>query len=90
MMKKWKETFSILIIGLSFIGLILFIKPTIQNQPYSTEIPKTTISHCLINSYDLFKKIVFNELFIQKDEVITEKIKDLLSKKQNRKTIFSV
>jgi hypothetical protein len=87
-MNKWKESLSILIIGSSFIALILFIQPTNQNQYFYTEIPKSTISHYLINSSDLVKKLVYNELFVHKDDVLVEKIKEQLSKETDSENNF--
>jgi hypothetical protein len=88
-MNKWKESFSILAIGLSFCALILLIQPAKQYNTYVTKIPKTTTQHYLLNGEKLFKKLIFSELFIHKDEIITQKIKDLVSKKTVTKSHFS-
>ena len=89
-MNKWKETLSILLISVSFIALILFIQP--NNNPISefkTQIPKTTTEHYLLNPSYLIKELIFNELFVSEDEVLIQKIKDLVSGDSKNEPILS-
>jgi hypothetical protein len=89
-MNKWKETLLILLTAVSFVILTLFIQPNeIKVKEFTTRIPKTTTVHYLLNTKTLFEKIVFNELFIHKDEVIIQKIKGLISKKSKTTTNLS-
>jgi hypothetical protein len=89
-MNKWKESLSILTIGISFLTIIFFINPQDdKSEDYITQIPKTTSEHYLLNTSDLFKKIIFNELFVHKDEVVIGEIKELLSKETKTKASFS-
>ena len=81
MMNKWKETLSILTIGTCFIAIILLIQPNEKKvEDFNTRIPKTTTEHILFNTSFLLKKLVFNELFLHRDEILVQKIKELVSK----------
>jgi hypothetical protein len=89
-MNKWKETVSILLIVSCFLTLIHFVLPKSElNDEYITHIPKTTSTHYLLNTPSLFKDILFNELFIHKDDLIIAQIKDILSKKVKTKTDYT-
>jgi len=86
-MNKWKETLSILLISVSFIALILFIQPNeTKESEFKSRIPKSTTEHYLFNASSLFKKIVFDELFIHQDEIIIQKIKVLVSNDSKTET----
>jgi hypothetical protein len=89
-MNKWKETLSILLISVSFIALILFIQPNNNLiSEFKTQIPKTTTEHYLLNPSSLIKKLIFNELFVSEDEVLIQKIKDLVSGDSKNEPILS-
>jgi hypothetical protein len=89
-MNKWKETLSILLISVSFIALILFIQPDNNLlSEFKTQIPKTTTEHYLLNPKSLMKNLIFNELFVSEDEVLIQKIKDLVSGDSKNETILS-
>jgi hypothetical protein len=86
-MNKWKESFSIITIGVCFIVIVLFIKPLKNNNnEFITRIPKTTYEHYLFNASTLLKKILVDELFIHKDDVVIQKIRDLISRKTKTET----
>jgi hypothetical protein len=89
-MNKWKETLSIILISASFISLILIIQPNqIKTSEFNTRIPKSTTEHYLFNASSLVKKIIFDELFVHEDEIIIQKIKELVSKDSKSEVNFS-
>jgi hypothetical protein len=89
-MNKWKETLWILLISVSFIALVLFIQPhETKESEFKTRIPKSTTEHYLFNASSLIKKLVFDELFVHEDEVLIQKVKELVSKESKTETSFS-
>jgi len=89
-MNKWKETLTILITAISFVTIILFIQTEENDETdFITRIPKTTTEHYLLNTSALFKKLVFNELFMHKDQVIIQRIKELISKETKTEINFT-
>ncbi len=89
-MNNWKETLSILLISFSFIALILFIQPNkAKESEFKTRIPKSTTEHYFFNASYLIKKLVFDELFVHEDEVLFQKVKELVSKESKTETSFS-
>ncbi|MFY7669098.1 MAG: hypothetical protein ACOVQG_10160 [Crocinitomicaceae bacterium] len=89
-MNKWKETLSILLISVSFIALVLFIQPNeTKESEFKTRIPKSTTEHYLFNASSLIKKLVFDELFVHEDEVLVQKVKELVSKDSKTETSLS-
>jgi hypothetical protein len=89
-MNKWKETLSILLISVSFIALVLFIQPNETKEcEFKTRIPKSTTEHYLFNASSLIKKLVFDELFVHEDEVLVQKVKELVSKESKTETSLS-
>ncbi len=89
-MNKWKETLSIIVISASFISLILIVQANqIKITEFKTTIPKATTEHFLINASSLLKKVVFDELFVHEDEVVIQKIKELVSKDSKTETNLS-
>jgi hypothetical protein len=77
-MNKLKEI-SVFVI----FGLILFSVHSITSKEKSSKkgieisLPNTTQQYTRIESVQLLKKIVFNELFVSKDKAVFEKIKSL-------------
>lgn len=89
-MNKWKETLLILLISSSFIGLNSFIQFR-ENVPkyYHTTIPKSTTKHLALNVFDFMRNLIFNELFVHKDDFIFQEIRSkLIQQKESQLNLF--
>jgi hypothetical protein len=89
-MNKWKETLLILLISSSFIGLNSFIQFR-ENVPkyYHTTIPKLTTKHLALNVFDFMRNLIFNELFVHKDDYLIQEIRSkLIQQKVSQVNLF--
>ncbi len=77
-MNKVKEISVFVIFGLILFAInsITQKKPS-ENQETSISLPINTVQYTRIESFQLLKKIIYNEIFVVKDQLVFEKINSI-------------
>jgi len=89
-MNKLKEITVFVIFGMILFSVYTITKVKTDNRTTNDVfIPKNTIQYTRIESIQLFKKFVYNELFVSKDKVIFEKLKSISENQLDNETTLS-
>ncbi len=77
---------------MTFVSIVFFTQNNIKrNEVLIISLPKSTKTHFLINGNSFLNELVFDELFQHKDDLIIEKIKELIkNQKQQKKQLSDI